>query len=105
MSYLVEHFFAGLWTMIWHFGVGIGVVILLLAGAYFIPVVKAKIALIGLAIFVVAFLVGEGFGIKLEKSHVMAQQAATNNFVDRTVKGTTAPKARKRADPWDSKDN
>jgi hypothetical protein len=54
---------------------------------------------------VVAFLVGEGFGIKLEKSHVMAQQAATNNFVDRTVKGTTAPKARKRADPWDSKDN
>jgi hypothetical protein len=104
-TYLVEHFFAGLWTMIWHFGLGIGFIILLGVGAYFAPTLKLKALCIALALVIGAFVIGEGVGVNLEKRHNEAQVAATNNFVDKTVKGTTTPKARAKPDPWNNKDN
>jgi hypothetical protein len=105
MTYLVEHFFAGLWTLIWHFGLGIGIIILLGVGAWFAPTIKLKALCIGAAAFVIALLIGEGIGVNMEKSHTQAQQAETNGFVDKTVQGTTTPKSRGQADPFDNKDN
>lgn len=105
VTYLIEHAFAGLWTLIWHFGVGIGIVILLGIGAWFAPSLKLKALCIGAAAFVIALLVGEGIGVNMEKSHNVAQQAQTNNFVDKTVEGTTTKKSRAKADPWNNKDN
>jgi len=104
VAYLVEHFFAGLWTLIWHFGVGIGIIILLGVGAYFAPTVKLKALCLALAGIVAALVIGEGIGVNMEKSHTDAQQAQTNQFVDKTVKGTTTTKSRGTADPWNRKE-
>ncbi len=103
-AYLVEHFFAGLWTMIWHFGVGIGLVILSLAGAYFAPTIRMKVILCVAAILIVVFLIGEAIGIRMERAHVDAQAATTNSFIKGTVERTTTPKSRGKADPWDRKE-
>ena len=103
LEYLVAHFVAGLWTLIWHFGVGIGVIILLCVGAYFAPTVRLKATCIALAVGVL--VIGEGIGVRMERSHVAAQEKSTNTFVDKTVKGTTDPKSRTAPDPWNSKDN
>ena len=103
-EYVVQHAFAGLWALIWHFGVGIGVIILLGVAAYFAPTLRMKVILVAFAIIVGALLVGEGIGVNMEKSHVVAQQQATTNFVDKTVKGTTTTKSRGLDDPWDRKD-
>lgn len=103
LAYLVQHFFAGLWAMIWHFGAGIGIVILLAAAAYFVPSDKAKIAFAVLASFVVAFLLGETMGIRMEKAHYAAQAASTAKYVGKIIKGTATPKARGAGDPWDRK--
>jgi hypothetical protein len=103
--YAVEHFFAGLWTLVWHFGLGIGVIILCGVGAYFAPTPKLKLLCIGVGVFVGALLVGEGIGVNMEKSHVVAQQKQTDTFVDKTVKSTTTKAARGKPDPWNSKDN
>lgn len=102
LAYMVQHFFAGLWSMIWHFGVGIALVILLVAAGYFIPVVftKLKILCYVLAAFIVAVLVGEVVGVQMERSHTAAQTATTNAYVKKTVKGTTTRKARGAKDPW-----
>ena len=105
LQYLVSHFFAGLWTLIWHFGVGIGVIILLCVGAYFAPTVRLKATCIALAVGVAMLVIGEGIGVRMERSHVAAQEKSANTFVDKTVKGTTDPKSRTAPDPWNSKDN
>jgi len=105
LLYTVEHFFAGLWTLVWHFGVGIGVMILLGVGAYLAPTPKLKLLCIGAAVFVGALLLGEGIGVNMEKSHVVAQQKQTDTYVDKTVKSTTTPASRNKPDPWNSKDN
>lgn len=105
LAYLAEHFFAGLWAMLWHFGLGIGIIILLGVGAVYLPSLKAKALCLAGAVVVGAFLLGEGEGVSLEKAHVQAQQATTDNFVDKTVQRTTTPKARAKRDPWNSKDN
>lgn len=104
-TYLVAHFFAGLWPLIWHFGLGVGIIILLGVAAYFAPTIKLKALCIACAVGVGAFVVGEGVGVRIEKAHNAAQTAETNKFVDKTVKGTTTPKARAKPDPWNSKDN
>ena len=105
LTYLVEHAFAGLWDLIWHFGVGIGLVILFGLGVWFAPSIKLKALCAFAAAITVAILVGETVGVNMEKAHNIAQQAETNNFVDKTVKGTTTPKSRGTADPWDNKSN
>ena len=67
-----------------------------------------SLLLIGASGVGVAMLViGEGIGVRMERSHVAAQEKSTNTFVDKTVKGTTDtdPKSRTAPDPWNSKDN
>ena len=104
-TYLVAHFFAGLWLLIWHFGIGIGIIILLGIGTYFAPTIKLKAVCIACAVGVAAFVVGEGVGVRIEKAHNQAQVAATNKFVDKTVKGTTTKRGRAWKDPWNSPRN
>jgi hypothetical protein len=105
LLYAVEHFFAGAWTLVWHFGVGFGVIILCGVGAYLAPTPKLKLLCIGVAALVGALLLGEGIGVHMEKTHVVAQEKQTDTFVDKTVKSTTTPSARGKPDPWNSKDN
>ena len=102
-AFTVEHFFAGLWSLVWHFGVGIGLVVLLCVAAYFIPIGRKWF--IGAAIVVLAFVFGEGVGVNLEKKHNLAQAATVTHFVKKVVKGTTTVKSRKAKDPWNSKRN
>ena len=105
LLYAVEHFFAGLWTLVWHFGVGIGIMILLSVGAFYAPTPKLKLLCVGALVFVGALLLGEGIGVNMEHSHMVAQQKQTDTFVDKKVKSTTTPASRRQPDPWDSKDN
>jgi len=105
LTYLVEHFFAGLWPLIWHFGVGIGIIILLGVAAYFAPTIKLKALCIACAVGVAAFVLGEGVGVRIEKAHTQAQQATTDKFVGKTVKGTTTKRGRAWKDPWNSPSN
>jgi len=103
LTFMVEHAFAGLWSMIWHFGVGIGLVILLLAAAYFSPIGKKEF--IYAAVVVLAFLGGETMGVHLEKVHTDAQAAAVEKYVTGVVKGTGTPKSKAQKDPYDNPKN
>lgn len=46
MSWFAEHVASGLfestWTLIWHFGFGVGLLVLCLAGAFFSPIGKSS---------------------------------------------------------------
>lgn len=102
-NFALEHFFAGLWSLVWHFGIGIGVIILLCAAAYFSPLGKKWFIIA--AVVVAAFVAGEGFGVNLEKRHTDAQAATVTKYVKKVVTGTQTKKSRASTDPWNQKTN
>lgn len=63
--------FAGLWALVWHWGLLFGLLILCVAGFILSPVGKAQIAGIGVAILIV--LAAYTVGIRDEKEHCAAQ--------------------------------
>ena len=100
LTTVVELFFAGIWTMVWHWGLGIGLIILFLAGAYFSPIGKKDFLYLALA--VVIALVFEAVGIHDEKVHRDAQGKVITTAVSKTVAKTHTEKAKTRKDRWDS---
>ena len=98
----VELFFAGIWTMVWHWGIGIGLIVLFLAAAYFSPIGKKD--LVYCAVIVVVFLVAEAVGIHDEKVHRDAQDKVITTAVSKAVAKTQTEKAKARKDRWDRKD-
>lgn len=100
-EYLVEHAFAGVWSMIWHFGIGVGLIVLFLAVAYFSPLGKKWF--IAAAIGVALFMGGEVVGVKMGTARCTAQAQAVSKFVHRTVQSTTTKRSRAASDPWDNK--
>ena len=96
----VELFFAGIWGMVLHWGIGVGLIVLFLAAAYFSPIGKKD--LVYCAVIVVVFLVAEAIGIHDEKVHRDAQDKVITTAVSKTVAKTQTEKAKARKDRWDN---
>lgn len=99
---MISFLLAPIWALVWHWGAGIGVIILLLAGAYFSPFYKKWFIIA--AVVVAGFLVGYGAGIIDANRLNTAKEAATNAKVDSTVNRTATPQSRGLNDPWDRRD-
>ncbi len=102
LTTVVELFFAGIWGMVFHWGLGIGLIVLFLAAAYFSPIGKKD--LIYCATIIAVFLVAEAVGIHDEKVHRDAQDKVITTAVSKTVSKTQTEKAKTRKDKWDQKD-
>lgn len=100
LTTVVELFFAGIWGMVFHWGLGIGLIVLFLAAAYFSPIGKKD--LVYCAVIVVVFLVAEAVGIHDEKVHRDAQDKVISQAVGKAVTKTKTEQAKKRKDRWDS---
>jgi hypothetical protein len=111
---------AGAWATIWHWGLGVAVIILCLLGAYgtqvlnAIPVVGPFLARLCaplrtdflIAAFVVAtFLAGMYVGAKATALHDVAKQVIVEKTVDKVVEKTKTPAARAAKDPYDDPEN
>lgn len=99
VQYFIEMAFAGVWSMVWHWGVGIGLIICLCALAYLLPVYQKDF--LYAALLVVVALVFMSIGIRDERTRVAAQQRVLINQVDKVVKGTRTPSSRAARDPYD----
>lgn len=87
-------FFAGLWPMIGHFGIGGVLVAGALAGAWFLPPFRKDF--LWAAAVVVFALFFEGVGIHVEKARRDAQEQVIEKRVDDAVMNTEGKK-----DPFD----
>lgn len=96
----VQLFFAGIWGIVWHWGLGVGGIILCLAAAYFSPIGKKDFLYIALCIVVA--LVFEAIGIHDEKVHRDAQEQVISKKVSGVVAKTQTSQAAKRKDKWDN---
>jgi hypothetical protein len=94
---------AGLWPLLWHFGIGVGLIILLLAGAWFSPVGKKDF--VYAAIVVAVALMFEAEGVKLEKNRQVAEQAVITNDIAKVVQETDTAPYRAKRDHHDKKNN
>ena len=100
LTTVVELFFAGIWGMVFHWGLGIGLIVLFLAAAYFSPIGKKD--LIYCAVIVAVFLVAEAVGIHDEKVHRDAQDKVISQpRYRRLSRRPQTEKAKKRKDRWD----
>jgi hypothetical protein len=99
--FLIQEAFAGAWSLVWHWGAGVAIIILCLAAAYFSPLYKKYF--LGAAAVVALLLVAYGVGIADQASREQAQQKVIIKYVDRVVANTKTPKARKRPDKWDNR--
>ncbi len=112
-GYLIEHAFAGLGHLIWHWGTGIGLIIILLALAWFtqaVPIIGPYLTgmrkdLLWAALAVGVFLFGMATGIKDERRVCTAQTVVVTKYVGKAVEKTKTPRARAEKDPYDNPDN
>jgi hypothetical protein len=103
---------AGVWAEIWHWGLGIGLIILLVAGSIFsqsIPLIGPWLApirkdMLWAAAVVAVLLVGEYIGAADEKARCVARQVVVEKIVDKTVDKTKTPAYKNQVDPYQSKD-
>lgn len=103
MQFTIDLFLGGLWSMVWHWGIGIGLIILLCAAAYFSPVFKKDFLYAALLVIVALFF--EAVGIHDERARVAAQEKLIGQKVTSVVKDTTTPVSRGERDPYDSLKN
>lgn len=84
ISAYLAYQFAGLWALVWHFGLGGALVVGCLAAAYFSPVFKKHF--LWAAVCIVAIMVSTAIGVNLGEKRIQAQwdQARANALV--TVK-------------------
>jgi hypothetical protein len=100
---------AGVWAQVWHWGTGIGLIILCLAGAYFttaIPIIgpwltNARKDLLWAAAVIAVFMAGQALGAHDEARKNAAKKVVIEQRVDTVVEKTKTPKARARRDKWD----
>src|SRR5579863_2730450 len=103
ISFTIQSFFAGTWDLIWHQGLGIGLIICFVLAAYFSPVFKKD--LLYCAFIVGAFLLAEDIGTHDEAKHVAAQEQVVDKKVTAVVKKAKSPKTQASHDPWNSPNN
>lgn len=105
--------FAGAWAQIWHWGTGIGLMVLCLLGAYFttaIPIIgphltNARKDLLWAAFGIGVFLGGQALGAHDANRRNTAKQVVIEQRVDDVVEKTKTPKARAAKDRWDRPEN
>lgn len=66
---------AGLWTLVWHYGIGVGVFICALAWAWFMPIFKKTALWVALGSLIVTTTYG--IGVSNGSARVQAQWDAT----------------------------
>lgn len=95
--------FSTIWTLVWTWGLGVGLIILLLAASYFSPIAKKDFFYA--AVVVAVGMVVYGYGIRNEDALCKAREAAVTKKVDAVVAKTKTPAYRKRKDPYDNPRN
>ena len=95
--------FAGVWTLVWHWGLGLGLIVLCIVGAIFSPFFKRDF--VYCAIVVGVFLLAMYIGTRDEAKRVAGQQTVINDTVNKVVKGTQTPQSRSSTDRWDNPNN
>ena len=103
MNFTIGLFFAGIWDLVWAWGIGIGLIILLCAAAYFSPVFKKDFLWGAFIVAVALFFTANG--ARLERNRVAAQEALIGQTVKTVVQGTATSQARGERDPYDSLHN
>lgn len=101
---------AGLWPQLWHWGTGIGVIIICIACAWFttaVPVIGPYLKgirkdLVWVAVAVAVFLAGNVMGARDQASKDKAKGAVVTKHVDKVVKSVKTPKFKSTKDPWDN---
>lgn len=80
ISAYLAYQFAGLWALVWHFGLGGVLVLGCLAAAYFSPVFKKEF--LWAAALIAAVMVAVGVGVTLGEKRIQAQwdQAKQNSL-------------------------
>lgn len=71
ISAYLAYQFAGLWALVWHFGLGGALVIGCLAAAYFSPIFKKEF--LWAAAVIVAVIISTAIGVNLGEKRVQAQ--------------------------------
>ena len=105
--------FAGAWASIWHWGLGVGLIILLLACAYFttaVPLIGPWLTglrrdLLWAAAVVAIILGGEYVGNRDSDKRCVAKTIVVEKVVTKAVASTKTNRARQSRDPWDSPAN
>jgi len=111
LPYTLELAFAGTWQYIFHWGIGVALIIGLLAAAYFttaIPLIGPFLGefhkdLLWAAFAVAVFLAGSWMGDKDATIRCKAQQIVVEKTVKNAVNKATHPS--KRQDRWDDPHN
>ena len=100
--FLINEVFAGAWSLLFHWGAGVAIIILLLALAYFSPLYKSYF--LYAAGIIALLLVAYGVGIADEASRVHAQQKVIIEHVDAVVKESQDKKNTDIPDRYDRRD-
>ena len=93
---------SGSWDLIWHQGLGIGLIICFLAASYFSPVFKKDFFYA--AVIVGIFLLAEDIGIHDANKITAAKEQIVNKELVKAVQKSKTPKAQHAKDPWNNKD-
>jgi hypothetical protein len=120
MRFMFDYLVAGAGSLIWHWGTGIGLIVICLACAFgttlvaMIPVIGLPIAnalrplrwgFIIAAALVALFLAGMYVGSQDAKNQCVARQVVVEKHVDTVVKSTKTLKASKAKDPYEDPEN
>jgi hypothetical protein len=101
--FLVSAAAHAVWTDVWSWGIGIGLIICFSLAAWFSPVFKKDF--VYAALIVGVLLAAYGYGTHVEAAICSAKEAAVTAKVDKIVAATKTPAARKKADPYNTKHN
>jgi len=111
--YWLQTTFAGVWAYVFHWGIGIASIILLIAGAIFsqsIPIIgpylhEIRKDMLWAAFGIALFLGGQWVGNHDAANRCDKKAVVIEKIVKQVVKGTTTPKAATQKDKYDSPDN
>ena len=120
MSYFFHLVFAGIWAMVWHWGIGVAIIIFCLIGALAtqlfagIPLIgpwlvrilgPLRTDLLWAAAVVAGFLVGMAVGAHDATVRCNQRTEIITHHINDIVEGTKTPKSQQDKDPYDSPNN
>lgn len=85
MQYWLQVQAAGLWALVWHYGIGVGVCICALAWAWFMPVFKKTALWVALGALIIT--ISYGVGVSNGEARIQAQwDAAVKSSIQQSEK-------------------